>query len=36
MGNLSEISGLVEYLISEKSSYCTGAMFTLDGGWTAV
>lgn len=36
MGNLNEVTGLVEYLISEKSSYCTGAMFTLDGGWTAV
>jgi len=36
MANLNDIYGLVEYLISEKSSYCTGAMFTIDGGWTAV
>ena len=36
MANLNDIYGLVEYLISEKSSYCTGAIFTLDGGWTAV
>ena len=36
MANRSEVNGLVEFLISKESSYCTGATFTLDGGWTAV
>jgi NAD(P)-dependent dehydrogenase (short-subunit alcohol dehydrogenase family) len=36
MANKSEVNGLVEFLISEESSYCTGATLTLDGGWTAV
>ncbi len=36
MANRSEVNGLVEFLISKESSYCTGATFTLDGGWTAI
>lgn len=36
MANRSEVNGLVEFLISKESSYCTGATFTVDGGWTAV
>jgi NAD(P)-dependent dehydrogenase (short-subunit alcohol dehydrogenase family) len=31
----TEIAPLVEFLISKKSSYCTGGIFTIDGGWTA-
>jgi len=34
MKNGSELLGIVEYLCSEKSSYTTGAVFTIDGGWT--
>ena len=36
MANRSEVNGLVEFLISKESSYCTGATFTVDGGWTAI
>ena len=31
----NEITGIVEYLLSDKSSYCTGGTYTVDGGWTA-
>jgi len=30
----TELNGLIEYLISSKSSYVTGATFIIDGGWT--
>ncbi|HWQ95963.1 MAG TPA: SDR family oxidoreductase [Candidatus Methylomirabilis sp.] len=29
-----ELNNLVEYLCSEKSSYMTGSILTIDGGWT--
>ena len=35
MMNNGELSGMVEFLLSEKSSYVTGAEFKVDGGWTA-
>jgi NAD(P)-dependent dehydrogenase (short-subunit alcohol dehydrogenase family) len=35
MMEVSELPPLVEFLISNKSSYCTGAVFSIDGGWTA-
>lgn len=35
MMEVEEISGIVEFLISDKASYCTGAVFKVDGGWTA-
>jgi len=35
MMKVSELPPLVEFLIGEASSYCTGAVFTVDGGWTA-
>jgi gluconate 5-dehydrogenase len=35
MMNLDEITGIVEFLISEKSSYCTAGIYPVDGGWTA-
>jgi NAD(P)-dependent dehydrogenase (short-subunit alcohol dehydrogenase family) len=31
----SEISGLIKYLLSDDSSYCTGSDFFIDGGWSA-
>jgi len=31
----NELNGLIEYLISKKSSYVTGSTFVVDGGWTA-
>ncbi|MFC1986968.1 SDR family oxidoreductase [Chloroflexota bacterium] len=30
-----EIYGLIEYLCSEKSTYVTGSIINIDGGWTA-
>ena len=35
MMDVSELNGMVEYLCSEKSSYCTGAIINIDGGWTS-
>ena len=35
MMNVSEISGIVELLCSENSSYITGATIPIDGGWTS-
>ena len=34
MMNVNELNGIVEYLCSDKSSYTTGAVFNVDGGWT--
>ena len=35
MMNVSEITGIVNLLCSDKSSYITGATIPIDGGWTA-
>ena len=32
-GSSEDLYGIVEYLISEKSSYVTGQDFIIDGGW---
>jgi NAD(P)-dependent dehydrogenase (short-subunit alcohol dehydrogenase family) len=34
VGEPAEIAGLVRFLLSSESSYCTGALFTADGGFT--
>ena len=35
MGNKNEINGVLHYLISDESSYCTGQNFVIDGGLSA-
>jgi NAD(P)-dependent dehydrogenase (short-subunit alcohol dehydrogenase family) len=35
MAKVEEICGLVEFLISDKASYCTGGVYPVDGGWSA-
>ena len=34
MMNRNELIGLIEYLCSDKSTYTTGSIITVDGGWT--
>ena len=34
-GEVNELMGILEFLVSEKSSYVTGQNFAIDGGWTA-
>lgn len=36
MMDVKEICGIVEFLISDKSSYCTGGIYIVDGGWTVL
>ena len=36
MMNVVELNGIVEYLCSDKSSYATGGVFVVDGGWTTI
>lgn len=35
MAKLSDLSGVMLYLTSDASAYCTGATLVIDGGWTA-
>jgi NAD(P)-dependent dehydrogenase (short-subunit alcohol dehydrogenase family) len=36
MMHAPELFGILEYLCSDKSSYSTGGVFPVDGGWTAL
>ena len=35
MMNKNELDGIIEFLVSKKSSYTTGSVFVIDGGWTS-
>ena len=35
MMKVEELNDIVEYLLSDKSSYVTGAEFKIEGGWTS-
>ena len=35
MGEPKEIPGMVEFLLSDNSTYCTGGLYPIDGGWTS-
>jgi NAD(P)-dependent dehydrogenase (short-subunit alcohol dehydrogenase family) len=35
MMDVNELIGIVRFLVSEESSYCTGSVYAVDGGWTA-
>tara|TARA_Y100001970_G_C14228465_1_gene857143 strand:+ start:156 stop:914 length:759 start_codon:yes stop_codon:yes gene_type:complete len=34
IGKPKDISGAIEFLLSDKSEYCQGSTITIDGGWT--
>jgi 3alpha(or 20beta)-hydroxysteroid dehydrogenase len=36
LGRPEEIAALIAFLSSDEASYCTGAEFYADGGWTAM
>lgn len=36
MGEPEDLQGIALFLASDASAYCTGSVFTVDGGWTAT
>ena len=36
LGTPDDLAGIAVFLASEESAYCTGAVFTVDGGLTAT
>lgn len=36
IGEAAEVAALVEFLLSDKASFCTGGCYTVDGGYTVV
>ena len=36
LGKPGELDGLAIYLASDASSFCTGQLICVDGGWTAI
>ena len=36
LGKLGELDGIAIYLASDASSFCTGQLICIDGGWTAI
>lgn len=36
MGQPQEVATIVEFLLSDKASCCTGACFTVDGGYSTA
>ena len=36
LGEPGELDGLAIYLASDASSFCTGQLICVDGGWTAI
>jgi NAD(P)-dependent dehydrogenase (short-subunit alcohol dehydrogenase family) len=36
MADKEDMPGMILYLVSDMSKYCTGQQYFVDGGWTAI